>query len=72
MDNAQLNIISFIKEATGESDVFAIDFKNLDKTTKDKLDFKKVRGSVRLMSGKIKTMVDVEAMKKAFLALRIP
>lgn len=67
-----MTILSFIKEATGQSDIFAIDFKNLDNTTKEKIDFKKVRGSVRLMSGRIKTKVDVEAMKKEFLALHIP
>ena len=72
MDNAQAKIISLIKEATGVTDVLSIDFKNLDKTPKNRLDFKKVRGSVRLMSGKIKTMVEVEAMKKDFLALHIP
>lgn len=72
METTHSNIESFIKEATGKTDVFSIDFKNLDNTTKSRIDFKKVRGSVRLMSGRIKTMVDVDAMRKAFLALRIP
>lgn len=70
--DAQKSIITLIKEATGETDVFAIDFKDLDNTTRQKIDFKKVRGSVRMMSGKIKTIADVNAMKKAFFALRIP
>jgi hypothetical protein len=72
VENAQKNILSLIKDATGKSDVFSIDFKNLDKTTRIMIDFKKVRGSVRLMSGKIKTKADVDAMRKAFIALRIP
>jgi hypothetical protein len=72
METTQSNIMSFIKEATGKTDIFSIDFKNLDNATKNRIDFKKVRGSVRLMSGRIKTMVDVDAMRKAFLALRLP
>ena len=72
MEIANDNILSLLKEATGNSDISFIDFKNVDKTTKDRIEFKKVRGSVRLMSGKIKTPSEVDAMRKAFLALQIP
>jgi len=72
VENSQETILSFIKEATGKTDVTSIDFKEIEKTTKEKIDFKKVRGSVRMMSGKIKTVEQVEAMKRDFLALRIP
>jgi hypothetical protein len=72
VEQSQNNIITLIKEATGSSDVLSIDFKDLDNTTRKKIDFTKVRGSVRMMSGKIKTFADVSAMKKQFIALRIP
>jgi hypothetical protein len=72
MEIANDNILSLLKEATGKTDISSVDFKNVDKTTKDRIDFKKVRGSVRLMSRKIKTPLEVSAMRKAFLALQIP
>lgn len=72
MENLQDTIKEYIKEATGTTDVVSINFKEIETTTKEKINFRKVRGSVRMMSGKIKTVIDVEAMKKDFLALRIP
>lgn len=72
MDKIQENILSLLKEATGTTDFAAMDFKSLDNLKKSRIDTKKVRGSVRMMSGKIKTMADVEAMRKAFIALQIP
>lgn len=72
MENIQNDIIKLLQEATGQRDVLSIDYKAVDDTTKDKIDFTKVRGSVRLMSGKIKTSADVDAMRKRFLALQIP
>lgn len=72
MSTTHNHINSLIQQATGKSDVFSIDFKDLSQTTRERIDFHKVRGSVRLMSGKIKTMADVEAMRKTFIALRIP
>ena len=65
-------ILSLIEKATGKSDVSSIDFKNIDNTTKDKVDFKRVRGSVRLMSGKIKTVADVIKLRNAFLSHPLP
>lgn len=72
MEKIEKNILSLIQEATGNSDISSIDFKDLDSTTKDQIDFKRVRGSVRLMSGKIKTLSDVLLMKQAFLARPLP
>lgn len=72
MENIEDTIVEFIKEATGKTNVAEVDFKDVEKTTVDKIDMKKVRGSVRMMSGKIKTVADVEAMKKEFIALQIP
>lgn len=72
MNKVQETILSLLKEATGTTDFAAMDFKSVDNIKKSRISTKKVRGSVRMMSGKIKTMADVQAMKKAFLALHIP
>ena len=72
MENAQTTIIALLKEATGKSDVLSMEYKNLDNIRKDRVNFKRVRGSVRLTSGRIKTMADVERMKQAFLSLQLP
>ena len=72
MENSQNVILALLKEATGKSDVSSMEFRNIDFITKDRVDFKKVRGSVRLMSERIKTMADVERMRKAFLSLQLP
>jgi Xaa-Pro aminopeptidase len=72
MEAANDNILSLLKEATGKTDISSVDFKTVDNTARDRIDFKKVRGSVRLMSRKIKTPIEVAAMRKAFLALQIP
>jgi Xaa-Pro aminopeptidase len=72
VEQANENILSLLKEATGKTDISSVDFKNVENTTKDRIDFKKVRGSVRLMSRKIKTPIEVAAMREAFLALQIP
>jgi hypothetical protein len=63
---------TLLKEVLGHSDVSSVDYKSIENTTKDRIDFQKVRGSVRLMANKIKTVADVDAMRKAFIALRIP
>lgn len=72
VNTADNTLLTFLEEATGTRDVFSLDFKNLDNTTREKIDFAKVRGSVRLMSRKIKTAKDVEKLKKQFQTLRIP
>jgi hypothetical protein len=72
VDKVQEKILSLLKEVTGKTDFGAMNYKSVDKITKDRIDTKKVRGSVRMMSGKIKTMSDVELMKQAFIALQIP
>jgi hypothetical protein len=72
MDSSQKTILSLIREITGQSDIVSIEYKDVSNTTKDRIDFKKARGSVRLMSRKIKTNLDVESMVKSFLALQIP
>jgi hypothetical protein len=70
--NPDKDMQNLLKETTGSSDVLFIDFKNLDDTPKEKIDFRKVRGSVRLQRQKIKTQNDVEALIQKFLALRLP
>lgn len=72
MNNVQNIIIGYIKKATGKTDVGAIDFKDIEKVSKENIYIKKVRGNVRMMSGKIKTHHDVEDMKSAFIALEVP
>lgn len=59
-------------EFIGMRDVLFVDYKSLDRTTKDRLDFKKVRGSIRLASQKIKTQADVNEKVTHFLNLQIP
>ena len=72
VDKTQETLLSLLKEVTGTTDFGLMDFKSIDRVEKSRVDTKKVRGSVRMMSGKIKTDTDVEEMKKAFIALQIP
>jgi hypothetical protein len=71
MENAQDIIIALLKEATGKTDVSLMDYKNIDDITKDRVDFKRVRDNF-LLAGRIKTPADVERMRQAFLALKLP
>jgi hypothetical protein len=62
-----------LQEFIGDKDVLSIDFKPIDETTtKDQLDFKKVRGSVRLASRRLKTCAEVAEKRNHFVNLQIP
>ena len=66
-------LTELLKEFIGTKDILFVDFKPLDETTtKDRLDFQKIRGSVRLARKMIKTYADLLALKKRVAAIRIP
>ena len=66
------NMDTILQQAIGQSDIMSIDYKGVDDATQENIEFRRVRGSVRLMVGKIKTPKDVAIMIKRFFALRIP
>lgn len=66
-------LTELLKEFIGNKDVLFVDFKPLDETTtKGRLDFQRIRGSVRLARKMIKTYADLSALKKRVAAIRIP
>jgi hypothetical protein len=59
---------TLLAEFIGEKDVLLIDYKPIDETTtKESLDFKKVRGSIRLANQNIKTYSDVNKMRESLV-----
>lgn len=72
MGKVKTNMTHILKEVTGKSNVMDIDFKGVDDATQKNIEFRKVRGSVRLMVNKIKTPKDVSNMLDKFLSLRLP
>jgi hypothetical protein len=72
MGKEKVNMNSLLKEKTGKTNVMSIDFKGVESATQKNIEFRKVRGSVRLMVNKIKTPQDVAKMVDKFLDLRLP
>lgn len=72
MGKEKKNMNSILKEVTGKSDIMSIDYKGVGSATQQNIEFRKVRGSVRLIVNKIKTPKDVTKMLEKFLALRLP
>ena len=72
METKNTTIESILSKVTNNSDIISTDFKSIENSGKENMDFSKVRGNIRLMSGKIKTPKDVAQMVKSFLSLRLP
>ena len=65
-------LTELLKEFIGNKDVLFVDFKPRNETTKNRLDFQKIRGSVRLARKMIKTYADLSMLKKRVAAIKIP
>jgi len=72
MEQLQMQITSLLKEVTGKSNIETIDFRNIDNIDLKDIETRKVRGSVRLMSGNIKTPAQVEKMRDHFISRQLP
>lgn len=67
-----MQINSLLKEVTGRTDIESMNFKDVNNVTSKNIETRKVRGSVRLMSGNIKTVAQVEKMRHEFITRQLP
>lgn len=64
---------SFLLKIFGKSDVSFIDFKEINNVTFLKnFDFKKVRGSIRLLLKRVRTAQETNQMVERFLHAKLP
>ena len=73
MEPYRTELQDLLFKLTGTRDALSLDYKQIDdKTTLDKLNFSKVRGSVRLINKKVKTPAQTNKIVEDFLSLELP
>ena len=70
MKNYKERLENLLFEAYGTRDVSKIPLATFDE--RDKIDFSKIRGSVRLMNEKVMTSKEVDTYRKKVLQLELP
>ena len=73
MDTYTEKMKKLLVRFTGNSDVFAIDFKNIDSIEdKSKFDLQKVRGNIHLLAGRFKTPFEADKDVQKFISEPLP
>lgn len=68
-----MSLLEEIKAIFGTDDVMSLEFKKIDdNTSRKKLNFKRLRGNIRLIMGKVKLPKDLYKEIDEFLSLEIP